>query len=73
MIERVESKRYTCDNPICERQFVVDQTNELAVVPGYEGTVLSPTAKGREPLNLKWFAHSLRCVGPAIKSVLERT
>jgi len=67
-ISKVEIQQYICDNPACRRIF---QPIGGVPQPGLSGSIVVQFYHGL-PLHVGFWAHTFRCVGPAVKANYER-
>lgn len=60
-IEPVQAVKYTCDG--CEKHYTVWGTDP---VPGILGSARV------DNVEVQWFAHTFRCIGPAVRAAAKR-
>lgn len=65
-INKVELEEYVCDNPRCGRTFVPIGG---AKQPGITGSLV--VTFGPKPVRVKFWAHTINCIGPAGRAVLK--
>ncbi len=66
-ITKVTVQAHKCDNPSCGRLF---WPIDGAVQPGI--TFEAWITLGGEPVNIIAWAHTFRCVGPAVRAVYDK-